>query len=178
MSNIVKKIDIIPFINTGTSEAPTWTRIKKSTTFPLTFSPEVKTFDFISSEYPEEELDKMKPALSQEITMFSDEDDYKVIFEHCFELRTGADAHRDVLIAFLQESGTETAPEQRTVYKAWKVDAIIKPNTLDSVAQTISVDLALNSPVIGAVAITGEHPDQVPTFIKGSWAGDQFTAAE
>ncbi len=66
----------------------------------MAFNPQTKTFDFISSENPEEEVDSYQPALSQSLTMFDDEDDFKTIFDMCFNLPTGGEAHRDVLLAF------------------------------------------------------------------------------
>lgn len=66
----------------------------------MAFNPQTKTFDFISSENPEEEIDSYQPALSQSLTMFDDEDDFKTIFDMAFNLPTGGDAHRNVLLAF------------------------------------------------------------------------------
>ncbi len=50
---LIHKTKFIPFIDVS----GTWKRIKKSTTFSLAFNPQTKTFDFISSENPEEEID-------------------------------------------------------------------------------------------------------------------------
>ena len=99
---LIHKTKFIPFIDVS----GTWKQIKKSTTFSLTFNPQTKTFDFISSENPEEEIDSYQPALSQSLTMFDDEDDYKAIFDMCFNLPTGGDAHKDVLLVFYAEKGT------------------------------------------------------------------------
>ena len=66
----------------------------------MALNPQTKTFDFISSENPEEEIDSYQPALSQSLTMFDDEDDFKTIFDMVYHLPTGGDAHRDVLLAF------------------------------------------------------------------------------
>ena len=72
---LIHKTKFIPFIDVATNGTPSWKQIKKSTTFSLTFNPQTKTFDFISSENPEEEIDSYQPALSQSLTMFDDEDD-------------------------------------------------------------------------------------------------------
>ena len=165
---LIHKTKFIPFIDVS----GTWKQIKKSTTFSLTFNPQTKTFDFISSENPEEEIDSYQPALSQSLTMFDNEDDYKAIFDMCFNLPTGGDAHKDVLLVFYAEKGTG-ASDSKEYYKAWKVDSVVKLGTLDSVNQSIDFDLALNKHDTGAVTIA----EGVPTWVAGTWSGDTFTPA-
>jgi hypothetical protein len=97
---LIHKTKFVPFIDVSTTTTPSWKQIKKSTTFSIAFNPQTKTFDFISSENPEEEIDSYQPALSQSLTMFDDEDDFKTIFDMAFNLPTGGEAHRNVLLAF------------------------------------------------------------------------------
>lgn len=97
---LIHKTKFVPFIDVSTTSSPIWKQIKKSTTFSMALNPQTKTFDFISSENPEEEIDSYQPALSQSLTMFDDEDDFKTIFDMVYHLPTGGDAHRDVLLAF------------------------------------------------------------------------------
>lgn len=217
MGDLIKKTKIVPFINTGTSEAPAWTQIKKSTSFTLSMNPQTKTFDFISSETPQNEIDSYQPSLAQSITMFKGEDDYEAIFEMLFNRATGADAHRDALICFYKEQGSiagtityfkttdleidatktyytkdgdvytaEDNPELdyigdyyervessgTTVFKAWKIDALVTINQLDSVNESIDFDLALNEITNGAVSVSAQG---APTFTKGTWSGTTFT---
>ena len=61
-----------------------------------------------------------------------------------------------------------------TYYKAWKVNSVVKLGTLDSVNQSIDFDLALNERDEGAVTLDGQG---APTFIAGTWDGDEFTPA-
>ena len=166
---LIHKTKFVPFIDVSTTGTPSWKQIKKSTTFSLAFNPQTKTFDFISSENPEEEVDSYQPALSQSLTMFDDEEDFKTVFDMCFNLPTGGDAHRGVLLVFYaSKSSGET-----TYYKAWKVDSVVKLGTLDSVNQSIDFDLALNNHDTGAVTVA----DGVPTWVAGTWSGDTFTPA-
>ena len=167
---LIHKTKFIPFIDVS----GTWKQIKKSTTFSLTFNPQTKTFDFISSENPEEEIDSYQPALSQSLTMFDDEDDYKAIFDMCFNLPTGGDAHRDVLLVFYAEKGTG-ASDSIEYYKAWKVDSVVKLGTLDGVNQSIDFDLALNNHDTGAVTIVETSGEKVPTWVPGTWSDNTFT---
>ena len=165
---LIHKAKFVPFIDVS----GTWKQIKKSTTFSLTFNPQTKTFDFISSENPEEEIDSYQPALSQSLTMFDNEDDYKAIFDMCFNLPTGGDAHRGVLLVFYAEKGTG-ASDSKEYYKAWKVDSVVKLGTLDSVNQSIDFDLALNNHHTGAVTID----EGVPTSVAGPRRGHNLTPA-
>lgn len=170
---LIHKTKFVPFIDVSTTSTASWKQIKRSTTFSLTFNPQTKTFDFISSENPEEEIDSYQPALSQSLTMFDDEEDFKTIFDMCFNLPTGGNAHRNVLLVFYA-SKDETTTIGITYYKAWKVDSVVKLGTLDSVNQSIDFDLALNNHETGAVTVA----EGVPTWVPGTWSGDTFTKAE
>lgn len=175
MGDLVKKTKVVPFINTGTSSNPTWTQIKKSTTFTLTMNPQTKTFDFISSETPQNEIDSYQPSLAQSLTMFKGEPDYEEIFGMLYNRATGAEAHRDILIVFYKETAQmqgndEAAPT--TVYKAWKVDSLVTINQMDTVNENIDFDIALNDIVNGAVKGEAGNIE----FIEGTFSGDTFTA--
>ncbi len=97
---LLHKTKFVPFIDVSKTSSPSWVQIKKSTTFSLTFNPQTKTFDFISSENPEEEIDSYQPALSQSLTMFDDKPDFATVFDMVYHLPTGGDAHRNVLLVF------------------------------------------------------------------------------
>lgn len=174
MGDLVKKTKIVPFLNTGTSESPTWTQIKKSTSFTLAMNPQTKTYDFISSENPQNEIDGYQPSLAQSLTMFKGEPDYEAIFEMLYKRSTGADAHRDVLIVFYKESYTTLEEPAKMYYKAWKIDALVTINQMDTVNENIDFDLALNEITDGAVTVTSG----VPTWVAGTWNGDTFTPDE
>ncbi len=97
---LIHKTKFIPFVDISKTESESYKRIKKSTTFSLAFNPQTKTFDFISSDNPEEEIDSYQPALNQSLTMFDDEPDFNVFFNMAYHLPTGGDAHRNALIVF------------------------------------------------------------------------------
>lgn len=216
---LIHKTKFVPFIDVSKTTTASWVRIKKSTTYSLAFNPQTKTFDFISSDNPEEEIDSYQPALSQSLTMFDDEPDFETVFDMAYHLPTGGDAHRNVLLAFYASkqavntyaltededivegktyytrSGTEGAyvytpvqspvkaslgtyyevTDTTTYYKAWKVNSVVKLGTLDSVNQSIDFDLALNERDEGAVTLDGQG---APTFVAGTWDGDEFTPAD
>ena len=175
---LIHKTKFVPFIDVSSTTTPSWVQIKKSTTFSLAFNPQTKTFDFISSENPEEEIDSYQPALSQSLTMFDDEPDFQTVFEMAYHLPTGGDAHKDVLLVFYAKKHVTEDTTPVTYYAAWKVNSVVKLGTLDRVAQSIDFDLALNKRTEGAVTVTtNESGDKVPTFVAGTWVGDVFTPA-
>ena len=171
---LIHKTKFVPFIDVSTTTTPSWKQIKKSTTFSMAFNPQTKTFDFISSENPEEEIDSYQPSLSQSLTMFDDEPDFQTIFDMAFHLPTGGEAHRNVLLAFYASKYTSDDETPVTYYKAWLVDSVVKLGTLDPVNQSIDFDLALNEHDTGAVTVA----NGVPTWVPGTWAVDVFTPAE
>lgn len=173
MGDLVKKTKIVPFINTSTASTPIWTQIKKSTSFTLAMNPQTKTFDFISSETPQNEIDSYQPSLGQSITMFKGEPDYEAIFDMLFNRATGAEAHRDALIVFYKESYTPTGESLPTYFKCWKIDALVVINQLDSVNENIDFDLNLNDIENGAVTVS----NGTPSFVAGTWDGNTFTPA-
>lgn len=178
MSDLIHKTKVVPFINTGTHASPVWTQIKKSTSFTLSMNPQTKTFDFISSENPQNEIDSYQPSLAQELTMFKGEPDYEAIFEMLYTRATGGDAHRDALIVFYKETAEylpDGAEDTETVYKAWKIDALVTINQMDTVNENIGFDLGLNEIENGAVELGALG---VPTFIKGTFSNGEFTPAE
>ena len=170
---LIHKTKFVPFLDVSTTTTPSWKQIKKSTTFSLALNPQTKTFDFISSENPEEEIDSYQPALSQSLTMFDDEDDFQAVFDMVYHLPTGGDAHRNVLLVFYAKKHVTEDTTPVTYYAAWKVDSVVRLGTLDSVAQSIDFDLALNDRDEGAVTVA----DGVPTWVPGTWSGDVFTPA-
>lgn len=178
MSEYVTKKRIVPFIDTSAEGAtsPVWTPVKKSTAFSISLNPQTQSFDFISNDTTQTEVINYQPSIDQEVTMFKGEPDYDAFFKLFYNLPTGTAAHRDLLIVFYQEKGADSAGE--TFYKAWKADATIQVNTLDSVAGTISVNFGLNDRENGAVAISGTPDDDgrfSPVWEKGSWEDDIFT---
>ena len=176
MGDLVKKTKIVPFINTSTTSTPTWTQIKKSTSFDLNTNPQIKTFDFISSDQPEEEIDSYQPNLAQALTMFKGEPDYQHIFDMLYELPTGEKAHRDVLVVFYQETAEYTPTgetDAETVYKAWKIDSLVKVNQLETTNEQINFELGFNNIKRGAAEIVSN----APTFIEGTFANGVFTPA-
>ena len=169
IGSLINRTKIVPFINTGTESAPAWMQFKKSTSFNLALNPVTKTYSFISEENEVEEITGYKPSLPQEIVMFKGEPDYDAMFDLLYHRYTGAQAHKQVLIAFYQEERkyTPSGGEEKTIFMGWLVDALVKVNNLDTENEHIAVDLALNH--IDECAI--EIVNKKPTVIKGTFSG-------
>lgn len=152
-SEMVKKWKIALFINGGTPDAPNWVRVKKSTAFDLTLNPETQDFDYIADESPTKELMKYAPALSQSLTMYKGEDDYALVFNMFYELKTGSAAKSEVMIVFFQETtGTNK-------YKAWKSECSLVVNDLNSVDSTITFDINFAGTIArGEATVSGGIP--------------------
>ena len=176
MGDLVKKSKVVPFLGT-LGASPDWAQIKKSTSFTLAFNPQTKTFDFISDEQPTEEIESYQPSLAQSLTMFKGEPDYERIFGMVYDLPTGADAHRPVLIVFYKETAsyTPSGGAETTVFKAWEDDALVKLNQMDTVNENIDFDLAFNDIKRGAVTIGANGK---PSFIEGTFADGEFTPTD
>ena len=68
---LVRKTHVVPFVNVGTDSAPDWRRIEKSKTFTLSTNPQVKTYDYISSDIPEEEITGKTPMTMKSFSVCS-----------------------------------------------------------------------------------------------------------
>lgn len=178
MDGLVRRVDVVPFINTGTKEQPKWTQIKKSTSFVLDMNPQTKTYDFISEEIPQEVIEGYKPNLAQSLTMFKGEPDYEVIFDMFYNRATDEAAHKDVLISFYKEKGSYTPhgeTESILCYRAWIVDSLVKIKQMDTSNQCIEFDLSFNKIKNGAVTL---NDTEKPTFIEGIFEKEVFIATK
>ena len=92
----ITKNQVIPFIDTsktvGTTWAPTWKRIDKSTIFDLAFNAQEETTDYICYENAVTEMQQYQPELPQEIALYRGNPVYDFVEEMCRNLSIGADA--------------------------------------------------------------------------------------
>jgi hypothetical protein len=169
VGNLINKTKIVPFLNKGTNDNPDWLQIKKSTSFNLSMNPTTKTFAFISEINESEEVTGYKPALSQEVILFKGEPDYELVFDLFYHRPTGAQAHKQVLVAFYQEERkyTPSGGEEKTIFMGWLIDALVKVNNLDTENEHIAVDFSFNHIDECAIEIEGGKPK----VIKGTFSG-------
>ena len=132
---MVKKHEIAIMLDTGTDAAPAWKRIKKSTTLTISMNPQTEDFDYIEDVNPTTELKNYKPTLDQDLTMYRNEEDYKMVWPYFYEMRTGSEAHVPVLIVFKQEGNTTDG------YAAWKTDSVLSVQDMNAVDSKLNFQL-------------------------------------
>lgn len=147
----LKKHKFIPFINTGSTEEPTWARIGKSTIFDLTLNANIVTSDFIEDEMPTDDITYYKPTLPQELQTNQGDPAFDYMYKMFKDLPTGEDVKKDVLIVFA------SAEEP---YDAWRTNSTVILKDLNTVEEKILFDININKITHGTVTIA----EQKPTF--------------
>ena len=150
----LKKHKTIPFINTGTSQAPTWARIGKSTIFDLTLNANIVTSDFIEDEMPTDDVTYYKPTLPQELQTNAGDDAFDYIYEMFKSLPTGEDVKKEILIVFAGSSSP---------YDAWLTDSSVILKDLNTVDEKILFDININKVTNGTATVTQGVPEFTPS---------------
>ena len=159
MSNLVrlKKHNTKLFLNVGEGAAD-WARIGKSTIFDLTYNANVVTSDFIEDEMPTDDVTYYKPTLSQELQTNKGDEAFDYMYDMAYELPTGEDIKKDVLIIFAGNIGSESAPK----FNAWKCGSSLVLTDLNTVDEKIMFDININTITRGTATIDSET--KKPTF--------------
>lgn len=155
VKQLVKKHKIGLFLDSGTG----YKRIKKSEELTISMNPEENEYDYIADENPTTEVDRYKPSIDQDLTMYKGEDDYEMVWPYFYNRKTGSEAHIKCMIVFMHE------PANSDGYLAWETDSVL------SVQDLAAVDKKLNFKVIFAGDITNgtaTMSDGVPTFIAST----------
>lgn len=156
----LKKHKTIPFLNTATDDKPTWARIGKSTIFDLVLNPQTEDNDFIEDEMATTEIMSYKPELAQELQCNKGDPAFDFLYDMFFNLPTGEDVKKNMLIVFAGNTGTEDAPK----FKAWNTTSTLILDHFDSVAEKIYFKFSIIKIVRGTATVT----DGVPEFTKAS----------
>jgi len=149
----LKKHKFIPYINTGTHEAPVWARIGKSTIFDLTLNANIVTSDFIEDEMPTDDVTYYKPTLPQELQTNAGDAAFDYIYTMFKSLPTGEDIKKEVLICF----AGATSPVD-----AWRTNSSLILKDLNSVDEKILFDININKIDNGTVVF--DEDTGAPTF--------------
>ena len=166
MSNTLerlKKHKTIPFLNTGNTETPTWARIGKSTVFDLVLNAQTEDNDFIEDEMATTEIMSYKPELSQELQANKGDPAFDYLYDMFFNLPTGEEVKKNLLIVFAGNDGTEDAPK----FKAWNTTSTLILDHFDSVAEKIYFKFSIIKINRGTCTVK----DGVPTFTKVETTG-------
>ena len=156
----LKKFKTIPFLNISTSGAESWARIGKSTIFDLVLNAQTEDNDFIEDEMPTTEVMYYKPELAQELQCNKGDAAFDYLYDMFFNLPTGEDVKKNLLIVFAGNVGTEDAPK----FNAWNTKSTLVLDHFDSVAEKIYFKFSITSIERGTATVTAG----APTFTKAA----------
>lgn len=145
-------------MNTATADAPTWARIGKSTVFDLVLNAQTEENDFIQDEMKTTEIMSYSPSLAQELQCNKGDVAFDYLYDMFYNLPTGEDVKKNLLIVFDGNQGTEDEPK----FRAWNTQATLTLDHFDSVAEKIYFNFSINSIERGTVVVA----DGVPTYTK------------
>lgn len=179
-----KKNQFIPYVNIAmpTSAVPNpepdWARIGKSTVFDLVFNSNVVTYDFIENENPTDIISNYKPTLSQELRTVRGDKAFDALYEYTYNLPTGDEAYRDMLLVFpsMQAAATET---ESAAYHAWKVSCSLVPTNLNTVDEKILFTLNFAADIVrGYVKSANGQPEFTPFTDQSAWVNTADLAVQ
>ena len=156
----LKKFKTIPFLNISKTEVESWARIGKSTIFDLVLNAQTEDNDFIEDEMPTTEVMYYKPELAQELQCNKGDAAFDYLYDMFFNLPTGEDVKKNLLIVFAGNVGTEEAQK----FNAWNTKSTLILDHFDSVAEKIYFKFSITSIERGTATVTAG----VPTFTKAS----------
>lgn len=129
----LKKFKTIPFLNISTTNAESWARIGKSTVFDLVLNAQTEDNDFIEDEMTTTDVMYYKPELSQELQANKGDPAFDYLYDMFYNLPTGEDVKKNLLIVFAGNIGTEDKPK----FNAWNTTSTLILDHFDSVAEKI-----------------------------------------
>lgn len=140
------------------TDEPSWARIGKSTVFDLVLNAQTEENDFIEDEMKTTDITSYKPELSQELQANKGDPAFDYLYEMFYNLPTGEDVKKNLLIVFDGNNGTEEEPK----FNGWKTVSTLVLDHFDSVAEKIYFKLNINQIERGTCTVTAG----VPTYTK------------
>lgn len=114
--------------------------------------------DFIEEDMTTTDVMSYKPELAQELQCNKGDAAFDYLYELFFNLPTGEDVKKNLLIVFDGNIGDAEAPK----FKAWNTMATLTLDHFDSVAEKIYFSFAINHIDRGTATISAG----VPTFAE------------
>lgn len=139
---------------------PDWARIGKSTIFDLVLNAQTEDNDFIEDEMTTTDVMYYKPELSQELQANKGDPAFDYLYDMFFNLPTGEDVKKNLLIVFAGNIGTESAPK----FRAWDTTSTLILDHFDSVAEKIYFKFSITKINRGTCTVTAG----IPTFTLGT----------
>ena len=151
----LKKHRTIPFLNTSSTEEPSYSRIGKSTVFDLVLNAQTEENDFIEDEMKTTDIISYNPQLAQELQCNKGDAAFDYLYDLFYNLPTGEAVKQNVLIVFDGNMGNEDAPQ----FKAWDTVATLVLDHFDTVAEKIYFSFNINKITRGTCAVTNGVPE-------------------
>lgn len=120
----------------------------------MVLNAETEDNDFIEDEMATTEITGYKPTLAQELQTNKGDAAFDYIYEMFFNLPTGEDVKKQILIVFDGEEGGK--------FKGWNCQATLTLDHFDTVAEKIYFSFSINKIERGKVEVEAG----VPTFTK------------
>lgn len=158
----VQKYHVALLVNSGTSDAPTWVQIEKSTDNTITMNGETEDRDFITDEQATTILKKYKPSMSEPITLFKGNPDYEYFWDKFYNTAVGSNSMSEILVVFMNE--TDSA--DTSAFKAWKCACSLVCDSLNPVDGTLTFSINFNGTIAkGTVTVSSSGE---PTFTEST----------
>lgn len=154
----LKKFKTIPFLNISTTKEESWARIGKSTVFDLVLNAQTEDNDFIEDEMTTTDVMYYKPELSQELQANKGDPAFDYLYDMFYNLPTGEDVKKNLLIVFAGNIGTEDEPK----FNAWNTTSTLILDHFDSVAEKIYFKFSIIKIERGTCTVE----NGVPTYSK------------
>ena len=147
-------------MNISTTSSESWARIGKSTVVDLVLNAQTEDNDFIEDEMTTTDVMYYKPELSQELQANKGDPAFDYLYDMFYNLPTGEDVKKNLLIVFAGNIGTEDSPK----FNAWNTTSTLILDHFDSVAEKIYFEFSIIKIERGTCTVE----DGVPTFSKNS----------
>lgn len=154
----LKKHNTIPFLDIGASGTESWARIGKSTIFDLVLNAQTEENNFIEDEMATTDVMRYAPSLAQELQCNKGDAAFDYLYDMFFNLPTGEDVKKNLLIVFAGNTGTEDTPK----FKAWKTKSTLILDHFDSVAEKIYFSFTITSIERGTATVASGKPTFTP----------------
>lgn len=141
-------------MNIGELEAAIWARIGKSTIFDLVLNAQTEENDFIENEMTVTDITGYKPELAQELQCNKGDAAFDYLYDMFYNLPTGEDVKKNLLIVFDGNQGTADAPK----YRAWNTMVTLTLDHFDSVAEKIYFKFSIYNIERGTATVTEGKP--------------------
>lgn len=150
----LKKHHTIPFLNIGDGTTKKWARIGKSTVFDLVLNAQTEENNFIEDEMATTDVTRYAPSLAQELQCNKGDEAFDYLYNMFFNLPTGEDVKKELLIVFAGNEGTDSTPK----FKAWDTVSTLILDHFDSVAEKIYFSFNITKITKGTATVTSGLP--------------------